>query len=263
MKSLFLMCILSLPLAALTLQESEQQALESNVAVRLTEQDVSQHNYQHLQSILSWLPNLSFGSMYAALQKPQNISHSQRQRQLFNNQFVLTQPLFAPNLLGDLKLTKIAQQGALAGREMAINDTLFQVRTLYLEVLFTQKAVEVEKQVVGYLTTAYDDRQKKYKSGSGTTLAVSQAKSALSQEITKYYTAVKAATDAKQQFVLTIHLDPSKILGLKLDDSIGIKDYPILQEKLTKLKAVVGSDIAQPASLDSPFAVFSEGEIDD
>jgi outer membrane protein TolC len=257
------MCILSLPLAALTLHESEQQALESNVAIRLTEQDVSQHNYQHLQSILSWLPNLSFGSMYAALQKPQNISHSQRQRQLFNNQFVLTQPLFSPDLLGDLKLTKIAQQGALAGREMAINDTLFQVRTLYLEVLFTQKAVDVEKQVVGYLTTAYDDQQKKYQAGSGTTLAVSQAKAALSQEITKYYTAVKSASDAKQQFVLTVHLDPSKIQGLKLDDSIGIKDYPLLQEKLTKLKTVVGGDIAQPASLESPFAVFSEGEIHD
>ncbi len=263
MKSLFLMCILSLPLAALTLHESEQQALESNVAIRLTEQDVSQHNYQHLQSILSWLPNLSFGSMYAALQKPQNISHSQRQRQLFNNQFVLTQPIFSPNLLGDLKLTKIAQQGALAGREMAINDTLFQVRTLYLEVLFTQKAVAVEKQVIGYLTTAYDDQQKKYQAGGGTTLAVSQAKSALSQEITRYYSTVKAASDAKQQFVLTIHLDPSKIQDLKLDDSIGIKDYPLLQEKLAKLKAVVGGDIAQPASLESPFAVFSEGEIHD
>ncbi len=86
------MCILSLPLAALTLQESEQQALESNVAIRLTEQDVSQNKYRHLQSILSWLPNLSFGSMYAALQKPQSISHMQKQTQLFNNQFVLTQP---------------------------------------------------------------------------------------------------------------------------------------------------------------------------
>ncbi len=109
MKSLFLMCILSLPLAALTLHEAEQQALESNIAIRLTEQDVSQHNYQHLQSILSWLPDISFGSMYAALQKPQNISHSQKQTQLFNNQFVLTQPLFAPNLLGDLKLTQNRQ----------------------------------------------------------------------------------------------------------------------------------------------------------
>jgi outer membrane protein TolC len=263
MKSLLLMCILSLPLAALTLQESEQQALESNVAIRLTEQDVSQYNYRHLQSILSWLPNLSFGSMYAALQKPQNISHTQRQRQLFNNQFVLTQPIFSPDLLGDLKLSKIAKQGSLAGREMAINDTLFQVRILYLDVLFTQKAVDVEKQVVTYLTTAYDDQQKKYQAGSGTTFAVSQAKSTLSQEITKYYTAVKAATDAKQQFVLTVHLDPTKIQDLQLDDSIGINDYPLLQEKLTKLKAVIGSDIGQPTSLDSPFAVFSEGEIHD
>ncbi len=263
MKSLFLMCILSLPLAALTLHESEQQALESNVAIQLTEQDVTQNNYRHLQSILSWLPNLSFGSMYAALQKPQNISHSQKQTQLFNNQVVLTQPIFSPELLGDLNLTKIAQQGALAGREMAINDTLFQVRVLYLEVLATQKAVDVQKQVIGYLNTAYEDQQKKMQAGSGTTLAVSQAKSALSQEITKYYSIMKAASDAKQQFVLTIHLEASKILGLKLDDSIGVKDYPVLEEKVTKLKAVVGGDIAQPAALNSPFSVFSESEIED
>ena len=64
MRSLLLMCILSLPLAALTLHESEQQALESNVAIRLTEQDVSQNKYRHLQSILAWLPDLTFGSMY-------------------------------------------------------------------------------------------------------------------------------------------------------------------------------------------------------
>jgi outer membrane protein TolC len=257
------MCILSLPLAALNLQESEQQALESNVTIRLTEQDVSQNKYRHLQSILSWLPNLSFGSMYAAFEKSQNISHMQRQTQLFNNQFVLTQPLFSPDLLGDLNLTKIGQEGAEAGREMAINDTLFQVRTLYLEVLYTQQAVDVQKQVIGYLSTAYEDQQKKFQTGSGTTLAVSQAKSTLSQEITKYYSTLKQASDAKQQFVLTIHLDPSKILGLKLDDSIGIKDYPLLMQKLTMLQSVVGGDIAQPASLDTPFAVFSEGEIQD
>ncbi len=146
---------------------------------------------------------------------------------------------------------------------MAINDTLFQVRTLYLEVLYTQKAVEVQKQVIGYLNTAYEDQEKKLQTGSGTTLAVSQAKTALSQEITKYYSAMKAASDAKQQFVLTIHLDPTKILDLKLDDSIGIKDYPLLQEKLNKLKTVVGGDIAQPASLNSPFSSFSEREIND
>ena len=263
MKSLFLMCILSMPLAALTLHESEEQALESNVAIQLTEQDVSQNNYRHLQSILAWLPDLTFGSMYAALQKQQNISHMQRQTQLFNNQFVLTQPLYSSELLGDLKLSKIAKQGAMAGREMAINDTLFQVRVLYLEVLFTQRAVDVEKQVIGYLNAAYENQQKKYQSGGATTLAVSQSKSALSQEITKYYSAVKSASDAKQQFVLTIHLDPTKIQDLKLDDSIGIKDYPLLQEKLTRLQAVVGGDIAQPATLNSPFAVFSEGEIQD
>jgi len=262
MRSLLLMTILTIPLAALTLQEAENEALESNIVIRLTEQDVTQHNYQHLQSILSWLPNISFGSMWAKLQKPQNISH-QHQTNLFSNQIVLTQPLFAPHLLGDIKLSKIAKAGAITGREIAINDTLFQVRVLYLEVLLKQKAVDVIKQIIGYLNTAYADQQKKYESGSGTTLAKSQAKSALSQEITKYYTALKEASDAKQKFVLTIHLNPTKILNLQLDDTIGIKDYPLLEQKLTQLNTVIGSDIAKPSSLENPFALFSDGEIED
>jgi outer membrane protein TolC len=263
MKYLLLMSIMTLPLSALTMQEAEDQALRSNVAIRLTEQDVAQNNYRHLQSILSWLPDITFGSMYAKLQKSQKISHLQHQNHLFSNQFVLTQPIFSPDLLGNVKLSGIARQGAMAGKEMTINDTLFDVRTLYLEVLLTQKTVDIQKQVIAYLTTAYEDQQKKFKAGSGTTLAISQAKAALSQEITQYYSSLKEASDAKQKFVLTIHLDPTKIENLKLDDTIGIKDYPLLQAKLTMLKTVIGTDITQPSSLDTPFALFSSDEIED
>lgn len=248
-------------LIALSLQESEMQALKSNIAIRLTEQDVRQHDLQRLQSILSWLPEVTFGSMYAKLQKSQKISHLQRQNHLFSNQFALTQPIFSPDLLGDLNLSKIAQQGAMAGQEMAINDTLFQVRMLYLEVLIKQKTVDVEKQVIAYLNTAFADEQKKYQTGSGTTLQISQAKSALSQEITKYYNALKESSDAKQQFILTLHLDPDAAKNLQLDDTIGIKDYPLLQEKLALLKKAVGTDIAQPASLENSFSLFSPDEI--
>ncbi len=46
---------------------------------------------------------------------------------------------------------------------MVINDTLFHVRTLYLDVLLSQKNVDVQKQVIGYLTTAYEDQQKNFK----------------------------------------------------------------------------------------------------
>lgn len=262
LKQLVLLAITS-SLSALSLQEAENQALKSNVAIRLTEQDVAQNDLRRLQSILSWLPEVTFGSMYAKLEKSQKISHLQRQNHLFSNQLALTQPIFSPDLLGDLKLSKIAQQGALAGKEMAINDTLFQVRTLYLEVLLKQKTVEVEKQVIAYLNTAFEDEQKKYQAGSGTTLLVSQAKTALSQEITKYYGALKESSDAKQQFILTLHLDPATAGDLKLDDTIGIKDYPMLEEKLVMLKQAVGSDIAQPSALENPFALYSQQEIQD
>ena len=260
---LIFLTLLSLPLAALTLKESEEQALQSNIAIRLTSQDVEQNKYRHLQSILSWLPDLSFGSMYAKLEKSQKISHQQRQNHLFSNQFVLTQPIFSPDLLGELNLSKIAKQGAIAGKEMAVNETLFLVRVLYLDVLLSQKNVDVQKKVIDYLTKAYGDEQKKYEAGSSTTLAVSQAKAALTQEITKYYSSLKQMSDAKQQFVLTVHLDPTKIATLSLDDAVGIQDYPLLAQKLSQLQTTLGIDIAKPSSLEQPFALFTEAEIQD
>ncbi len=255
--------LFTLPLSAFTLEEAEHRALKTNVAIQLSEQDVRQYDLRRLQSVLSWLPEVTFGSMYAKLQKSQKISHLQQQNHLFSNQLALTQPIFSPDLLGDLKLSKIAQEGAVTGRDMAINDTLFQVRVLYLDVVLKQKTVDVEKEIVGYLNTSYQDEQKKYTSGSATSFLVSQAKSALSQEITKYYTAVKELGDAKQHFNLALHLDPEETVNLKLDDSVGIEHYPLLVEKLALLKETVGGDIAQPAALEKPLALFSPREIEE
>src|SRR3982751_5560412 len=75
--------LFTVPLSALTLEEAEHRALKTNIAIQLTDQDLKQYDSRHLQAILSWLPEVTFGSMYAKLQKSQKISHLQRQNHLF------------------------------------------------------------------------------------------------------------------------------------------------------------------------------------
>ena len=103
MRYILISMIMGGSLHALSLQEAEMQALRSNTSIQLSEQDVRQSELRHLQSILSWLPEVTFESMYAKLQKSQKISHLQRQTHLFSNQIALTQPIFSPDLLGDLE----------------------------------------------------------------------------------------------------------------------------------------------------------------
>ena len=260
----FSLLLLTVPLSAsLTLEEAEHRALKTNIAIQISDQDLKQNDARRLQAVLSWLPEITFGSMYAKLQKSQKISHLQKQNHLFSNQLALTQPIFSPGLLGDLRLSEIAQTGARIGKDMIINDTLLQVRLLFLAALLKQQTVDVEKEVIGYLNTSYEAEQKKYSAGSSTTLLVSQTKSALSQEITKYYGAMKELSDAKQQLGLSLHLDADEAVDLKLSNVIGVDNYPLLKEKLELLKKTVGSDVANPAKIDAPFAVFSPEEVQD
>src|SRR3982750_4740313 len=97
--SLLPLTTLAMPPSSLSLKEAEELALSSNSAIRLTEYEAEQHKYRHLQSILSWLPEINFGSMYAKLQKSQKISSQQRQTHLFSNKLELIQPIFSPELL--------------------------------------------------------------------------------------------------------------------------------------------------------------------
>jgi len=241
-------------LSTLSLQEAENIALKSNASIQLSEQDVEQKNAQRLQSILSWLPDITFGSMVAKLQKSQEISSRQRQTHLFSNQFVLNQPIFSPSLLGDMRLSTLALEGAKAAYEMTSNDTLFQVRTLYLTVLGKQKTIDVEKQIISYLTTAFGDEQKKFEMGSGTTLQVSQAKTTLSQEITKYYNVKTELSNAQRDLALALHLQEAP----PLNNTIDLEDYPLLIEKLSILKTSVDR-----FTIDQPLVLFSPTEVDE
>jgi outer membrane protein TolC len=245
----------------LSLKEVEAIAMKSGPLVQLAQHDVKQYNYQKLQALVSWMPEIKFGSMYAKLQKSQKISSHQRQTHLFSNQFELIQPLFAPNLLADLNLSKLAYEGALVAKEMTINEMLFQIRSLYLKAVIQQKTLQVERQVIAYLKMVYDEERRKYAMGSGTTLQVTQAKAALSEKITGYYNTLKSEADATEQLTVMLHIDPKAVEEITLQQTLNLDDYPLLAEKLSQLRGMIQADMTDPTNLDKPLDLFSEDEV--
>ena len=244
-----------------TLKEAEEMTLKANVDIQFAAENVKQHNYQKIQSFLSWFPEIKFDSMYAKLQKSQKISSQQKQTHLFSNQLELIQPIFSPDLLGNLNLSKIAYEGAVIARDKTINETLLQLRAFYLNAVQKERKLQTERRVISYLKNCYETEQKRQKTGSGTPFLVSRAKVNLSQEITEYYKTMKEMSDSKRELLLLLHIDSIPADQFILEEALRIEDYPLLVEKLRQLKSSIQSDINNPNNLNQSLVLFSEQEI--
>lgn len=227
----FLCFLATSSLFGLSLQEAETRAMQASPAIELGDLQSKQNDAQYAQALLAWFPEVTFGSMAAILQKSQKISHLQKQKLLFNNQFTLTQPIFSSTLLGDLRLSKLIKEGGLVGKEMAANETLLQVRTNYLVFGLKNRESELEQTKLAYLQKVYQDEEVRLKSGRSTQLQVAKAKAAISYEITQQLDSRKEAMEAQHELSLLLHLTPEEEANLRFDGFPSIESYPLLQEK--------------------------------
>lgn len=246
---------------ALSMQEAETRALESSPAIKIGDLQSQQNDAQYAQALLSWFPEVTFGSMVAVLQKSQKISHWQKQKHLFSNQFTLTQPIFSSDLLGNLRISKLGKEGGVVGKELVINDTLYAVRCNYLLFGVKQQAAAVERAKLGYLQQAFQDEQVRLRTGRTTQLQVAKAKAAISYEISKQIDTQKEQNGARHELALLLHLNPEEEATLTFDRFPSVEDYPFLKEKQRLLQSYLLTNTLN----DSPprLTLFKESEIED
>ncbi len=244
---------------ALSMQEAETRALQSSPAIKIGELQSQQNDAQYAQALLSWFPEVTFGSMVAVLQKSQKISNWQKQKHLFSNQFTLTQPIFSSDLLGNVRLSKLAKEGGLVGKALVINDTLFAVRSYYLLLGMKQQESAVEQAKLAYLQQAFQDEQVRLKSGRSTQLQVAKAKAAISYELSKQIDTQKEQNGARHELALLLHLCPEEETTLTFDRFPSIEDYSFLKEKQRLLQNYLLANTMSetPAKLN----LFKESEI--
>ena len=244
---------------ALSMQEAEVRALQSSPAIKIGDLQAEQNNAQYAQALLSWFPEVTFGSMVAMLQKSQKISEWQKQKHLFSNQFTLTQPIFSSDLLGNLRLSKLAKEGGLVGKALVINDTLFAVRTSYLLLGMKQQESALEQAKLAYLRQAFQDEKVRLKTGRSTQLQVAKAKAAISYELSKQIDSQKERNGARHELALLLHLSPEEEAALTFDRFPSIDDYSFLKQKQQLLQnyLLAHTTSETPGSLN----LFKESEI--
>lgn len=249
----------SLSLHAISLSEAEERALKASPAILLSQQEVQQNNARYSQAFLSWFPDVTFGSMIAVLQKSQKISSSQKQKHLFSNQFTLTQPIFSSNLLGDLRLSRLAKEGGKIGATMAANDALFQVRMSYLSMGLKKQEVALQEVRLAFLQQSFQDEEALLKTGSSTRLQVAKSKAALSQEVARKIDSQKDSAQARHQLALLLHLSPVEEKRLTFSRFPSVEDYPLLKEKHRLVEDYLVRNVQRMSP--EAISIFSENEV--
>ena len=218
-------------LYGLTLQEAEMRAMQSSPAVQLGNLQAEQNAAQYVQAFLSWFPDITYGSMVAFLEKSQKISHLQKQKFIYSNQFTLTQPIFSSSLLSNLQIGRIIKEGGEVGKELAINETLYLVRTHYLQFGLKTRKADLENVNLAFLQKTFQDQEVLLKSGRSTQLQVAKAKAAISHEMIQELNSKKEALKARHELAILLRLSSAEESELAFTGFPSLDDYPILKEK--------------------------------
>ena len=253
MRYLILLCTISLSAGelAVSLTEAEQMALSQNKEIRIMDESVGQYDAKRLQAIVSWLPNLSFGSMYTKLQKPIRIKPFRHETNLFVNQIQVNQPIFSPDLLFGIRTAKLAALGIEAERTRAVNDTLLDVRLAYFVVVLKERSLAVQNTVMTDLTDAVLTEEKRVDAGRATSFDVNQSQVALAQANSTYHTLLSDLKNAKINLLLALGIDPEQ------QQLIEVKDHELSLEPYGDLQQKIALALAHPEAR----ALYSEQEI--
>ena len=243
-------------LSRLSLEEAETIALENNKSVQIAEQGVGQYRARQLQSIVSWLPSISFATMYTMLQKSQVLTPLQQQTHFFVNQLQLNQPIFSTDLIFGMRAAKLYWKSTQSDKEKMVNDTLLDVREAYYAVALEEVSLQAQQEVITYLRSALDDETKKFETGKSTDFEVKQSKVVLSNAIASYHSLLKNLKSAHSSLVLALGVDPKEHLDIGIrEHQLRLENYPDLWNKLSLLQET-------PKELEH-FSLFTEEEIDD
>lgn len=255
----FLIFFTTSSLFGLTIQEAEKRALTSSPAVLMGDLQAEQKEAQYAQAFLSWFPEVTFGSMFAVLQKSQKISNFQRQKHLFSNQFTITQPIFSSSLLENLNLARLVKEGGIIGKSVVENDTLLEVRTQFLAFGLKSQASSLGQVKLAYLQQVLKEEEIRLKSGRTTQLQVAKAKAAVSYEIAQQLESRKELMSARHALSLIMHLSPWDEAAFTFGGFPALDEFPLLKQKLSVLQSYLVKNIT--AVSPPTISLFTEDEI--
>ena len=110
------------------------------------------------------------------------------------------------------------------------------MRDRYYEVLLYEKALDIERENIDYLSYALEQEQGKLEAGSSTPFEVNQSKVSVANAISTYYATLKKLKTARNGLILTLGIDPLLEPEIRLKERcMPIHSIPELALKLQEL----------------------------
>jgi outer membrane protein TolC len=245
----FLLCtaplFAELHLKELTLNGAEEIALEYNKSLLIAQEGTYQAKERKSQAISRWFPAIDYRAEYRDISK----------KELFFNVFALTpqflmhegyssilqlsQPIFSTDLFFNLKAKNFEEEVYSFSQATTKNELLLAVRDRYYEVMLYEKALDIERENIDYLSFALTQEQGRLEAGSSTPFEVNQSKVSVANAISTYYATLRKLKNARNSLILTLGIDPllEPEIALK-EKTMPIDSIPELALKLQELDEI-------------------------
>lgn len=230
-----------LPLSHLTLDDAEQIALEYNKNLLIAREDTEQAEQRKLQAISRWLPAIGYRAEFRDIDKKELFfdvfsRHFTFSHRGYSSIFQLSQPIFSTDLIFGLKSKELEAKVFSYKQANTKNELLLAVRDSYYAVLLYEKALNIERENIDYLSYALKQEQGMLEAGSSTPFEVNQSKVAVANAISTYYATLKSLKNARNAFILTLGIDPLLEPEIQMaEKTMPIESIPEIARKLEEL----------------------------
>lgn len=243
----FIFLVLSIPLWAdfslrnLSLACAEEIALEYNKKLLIAREGTQQAEERKSQAVSRWLPSIGYRAEFREIEKKELFFNVfapvfKTSNQGYSSILQLDQPIFSTDLLFGLKSKQLEAQVYSYEQANTKNELLLAVRDSYYAVMLYQKALDIERENIEYLSYALDQEQGRLNAGSATPFEVNQSKVAVANSISIYYATLKKLKNARNSLILTLGIDPLLEPQISLQEpNRPIESIPELALKIEEL----------------------------
>lgn len=220
----------------LTLEESEKIALCNNKTIQATKELLEKARQGKLEAYSTWMPNLQAQSQAYWTQFDQAPILDSKSG--FMTQLTMTQALFSMDLFNKVEMARLVEQQLCLLLQAAINDTLFQIRSAYYQVVLDKQLIATAKERVDLLTALAKQMFGLYKIGEAILFNVNQSKVAVANAMTEYYDTAKGLKTDKDTFTLVLGFDPCCSDYDVCSNGIYLEKIPLLACKVHVLDQI-------------------------
>lgn len=223
----------------LTLEQAEMIAVENNNNVNAVRELYLKAQQGRLESISKWLPQIEAMSLMYGLQKK---SPNTGAKSAFETQLSLTQAIISTDKYYDVKIAGLVVEQLKLLLNAAIIDALFEVRSMYYQVILDMEMIQAAKEKVDLLSFLSKRMEDRHQIGTSILYNVNQSKVAIANATTQYYEMIKQRKIDLDQMVSILGFTPGEIEVTFAQVELPINQIAELQEKLVKMQNIFNQE---------------------